>query len=190
MKIVVACFLLSILTLSSASAFPFKSTEDRHEYPTSNGSNKVSTLLQALVGTENDEDTEDVDEYKDVIATLQGVLKSLIHIESDQDNQGHDNTVQKFDTLKDNEEMEEEKAQVLAELQTILKNTEAMVTQDVSLLDKDVDATAERRRSRGKCRGKCRGWWRRSRQCRRRKWINILRRAKLIYESKVPVNFA
>ena len=47
--------------------------------------------------------------------------------------------MQKLDTVKDNEENKEEETKVLAELQTILKNTEAMVMQDYSLTD---DATA------------------------------------------------
>ena len=62
---------------------------------------EVSALLQTLVGTENDQDTEDDDDGDDDIATLQGALKNLADTENDEDTEDdEDDRVEDIATLQ------------------------------------------------------------------------------------------
>ena len=83
MKILVACFLLSTLSLAFAHGF-HSHTLQSYEYPqdlTSKESDEVGALLQTLADTEVDLDTEDDDDS----VSLQGALKNVVGAENDED---------------------------------------------------------------------------------------------------------
>ena len=83
MKILVACFLLSTLSLAFAHGFHFDPLRT-YGYPqelTSKERDEVGALLQTLADTEDDLDTEDDDDS----VSLQGHFKNIVGAENDED---------------------------------------------------------------------------------------------------------
>ena len=97
MKILIISLLLSTLSLTFAvPAFNFDSFGKffpSRSFPEEQNKDDVSALFQALVSTEDDQDTEDDDEDDGTVADLQGVFNVMAQVEAEKARQQRNKNV-------------------------------------------------------------------------------------------------